>query len=210
MSVQVASVGVSVPGSEEGVEWSEDVEAHSKLPQAPEDKEPLDLCEQTMWDPMWSCWPAPQVSRWWWCVLLKSFFTARLAGTVALKLSCSPQTASPVERFNRGNTESISKHFLKMGSRAMGRQSLEQVISACFGLGTMMDVLKHEGETEDGLECHPDPQPCGYSPVGRIGLRRVSWPRAPSVWASEKLLSDVHSGVFIPFKVCDVVGVNLS
>lgn len=50
-----------------------------------------------------------------------------------------------------GNTESMisfSKHFLKMGSRATGHQSFKHVISACFGLGIMMDVLKHE-ETAD-------------------------------------------------------------
>ncbi len=72
--------------------------------------------------------------------------------------------ASSVERLLRyancsgsseaGSTEqmcslmSFSKHLLKMGVRAMGLQSFKQVILFFFGMGTMMDFLKHEGTTD--------------------------------------------------------------
>lgn len=126
----------------------------------------LDLCEQTMRDPQWCeavdrlhrCPIDGDVFSWNPAPAPWSCFTARL---VVLKLSCNPQTASSVERLPQyencsgsseaGNTESLiifSKHFLKMGSSAMRRQSFKHVISACFGLGTMMDVLKHEGTTD--------------------------------------------------------------
>ncbi len=39
---------------------------------------------------------------------------------------------------------SFSKHLLKMGVRAMGLQSFKHVILFFFGMGTMMDVLKHK------------------------------------------------------------------
>ncbi len=72
--------------------------------------------------------------------------------------------ASSVERLLRyancsgsseaGSTEqmcsltSFSKHLLKMGVRATGLQSFKHVILFFFGMGTMMDFLKHEGTTD--------------------------------------------------------------
>ncbi len=77
---------------------------------------------------------------------------------------------------------SFSKHLLEMGVRATGLQSFKQVILFFFGMGTMVDFLKHEEpQTERGqdwkclykpqlvgmrmlwahsLGCHPDPQLC--------------------------------------------------
>ncbi len=43
---------------------------------------------------------------------------------------------------------SFSKHLLKMGVRATGLQSFKHVILFFFGMGTMMDFLKHEGTTD--------------------------------------------------------------
>ncbi len=43
---------------------------------------------------------------------------------------------------------SFSKHLLKMGVRAMGLQSFKHVILFSFGMGTMVDFLKHEGNTD--------------------------------------------------------------
>ncbi len=72
--------------------------------------------------------------------------------------------ASSVERLLRyancsgsseaGSTEqmcsltSFSKHGLKMGVRATGLQSFKHVILFFFGMGTMVDFLKHEGTTD--------------------------------------------------------------
>ncbi len=69
--------------------------------------------------------------------------------------------ASSVERYancsgssEAGITEqmwslmSFSKHLLKMGVRAMGLQSFKHVILFSFGMGTMVDFLKHEGNTD--------------------------------------------------------------
>ncbi len=72
--------------------------------------------------------------------------------------------ASSVERLLRyancsgsseaGSTEqmcsltSFSKHLLKMGVRATGLQSFKHVILFFFGMGTMVDFLKHEGTTD--------------------------------------------------------------
>ncbi len=72
--------------------------------------------------------------------------------------------ASSVERLLRyancsgsseaGSTEqmcsltSFSKHLLKMGVRAKGLQSFKHVILFFFGMGTMLDFLKHEGTTD--------------------------------------------------------------
>ncbi len=72
--------------------------------------------------------------------------------------------ASSVERLLRyancsgsseaGSTEqmcsltSFSKHLLKMGGRATGLQSIKDVILFFFGMGTMVDFLKHEGTTD--------------------------------------------------------------
>ncbi len=72
--------------------------------------------------------------------------------------------ASSVERLLRyancsgsseaGSTEqmcsltSFSKHLLKMGVRATGLQSFKHVILFFFGMGTMVDFLKH-AETTD-------------------------------------------------------------
>ncbi len=72
--------------------------------------------------------------------------------------------ASSVERLLRyancsgsseaGSTEqmwslmSLSKHLLKMGVRATGLQSFKNVILFFFGMGTMVDFLKHEGTTD--------------------------------------------------------------
>ncbi len=72
--------------------------------------------------------------------------------------------ASSVERFLRyancsgsseaGSTEqmwslmSFSKHLLKMGVRATGLQSFKHVILFFLGMGTMVDILKHEGTTD--------------------------------------------------------------
>ncbi len=52
-----------------------------------------------------------------------------------------------------GSTEQIwsltsfSKHLLKMGVKATGLQALKHVILFFFGMGTMVDFLKHEGTT---------------------------------------------------------------
>ncbi len=43
---------------------------------------------------------------------------------------------------------SFSKHLLKMGVRATGLQSFKHVILFFFGMGTMVDFLKHEGTTD--------------------------------------------------------------
>ncbi len=43
---------------------------------------------------------------------------------------------------------SFSKHLLKIGVRAMGLQSFKHVILFFFGMGTMVDFLKHEGTTD--------------------------------------------------------------
>ncbi len=43
---------------------------------------------------------------------------------------------------------SFSKHLLKMGVRATGLQSFKHVILFFFGMGTMVDFLKHEGITD--------------------------------------------------------------
>ncbi len=43
---------------------------------------------------------------------------------------------------------SFSKHLLKMGVRAMGLQSFKHVILFFFGMGTMVNFLKHEGTTD--------------------------------------------------------------
>ncbi len=72
--------------------------------------------------------------------------------------------ASSVERLLRyancsesseaGSTEqmcsltSFSKHLLKMGVRATGLQSFKHVIKFFFGMGTMVDFLKHAGTTD--------------------------------------------------------------
>ncbi len=69
--------------------------------------------------------------------------------------------ASSVERYancsgssEAGSTEqmcsltSFSKHLLKMGVRATGLQSFKHVILFFFGMGTMVDFLKHEGTTD--------------------------------------------------------------
>ncbi len=72
--------------------------------------------------------------------------------------------ASSVERLLRyancsgsseaGSTEqmqslmSFSKHLLKMGVRATGLQAFKHVIFIFFGMGTMVDVLKHKGTTD--------------------------------------------------------------
>ncbi len=72
--------------------------------------------------------------------------------------------ASSVERLLRyancsgsseaGSTEqmcsltSFSKHLLKMGVRATGLQLFKHVILFFFGMGTMVDFLKHEGTTD--------------------------------------------------------------
>ncbi len=72
--------------------------------------------------------------------------------------------ASSVERLLRysncsgsseaGSTEqmcsltSFSKHLLKMGVRATGLQSFKHVILFFFGMGTMVDFLKHERTTD--------------------------------------------------------------
>ncbi len=72
--------------------------------------------------------------------------------------------ASSVERLLRyancsgsseaGSTEqmwslmSFSKHLLKMGVRATGLQSFKHVIFFFFGMGTMVDFLKHNGTTD--------------------------------------------------------------
>ncbi len=72
--------------------------------------------------------------------------------------------ASSVERLLRyancsgsseaGSTEqmcsltSFSKHLLKMGVRATGLQSFKHVILFFFGMGTMVDFLKHAGTTD--------------------------------------------------------------
>ncbi len=72
--------------------------------------------------------------------------------------------ASSVERLLRyancsgsseaGSTEqmcsltSFSKHLLKMGVRATGLQSFKHVILFFFGMGTMVDFLKHGGTTD--------------------------------------------------------------
>ncbi len=47
---------------------------------------------------------------------------------------------------------SFSKHLLKMGVRAMGLQSFNHVILFFFGMGTMVDFLKHEGTTDSERE----------------------------------------------------------
>ncbi len=82
----------------------------------------------------------------------------------------------------------VSEHLL----RATGFQSFKHVILFLFDMGTMVDFLKHGGTTDRERErlkmsvktpaswnaharstwpgWHPDPQPCGYSPVGRIRL----------------------------------------
>ncbi len=39
-----------------------------------------------------------------------------------------------------------------MGVRATGRQSFKHVVLAVFGIGTMVDVLKHEGTTDKERE----------------------------------------------------------
>ncbi len=72
--------------------------------------------------------------------------------------------ASSVERLLRyancsgsseaGSTEqmcsltSFSKHLLKMGVRVTGLQSFKHVILFFFGMGTMVDFLKHVGTTD--------------------------------------------------------------
>ncbi len=69
--------------------------------------------------------------------------------------------ASSVERYancsgssEAGSTEqmwslmSFSKHLLKMGVRATFLQSFKHVILFFFGMGTMVDFLKHEGATD--------------------------------------------------------------
>ncbi len=72
--------------------------------------------------------------------------------------------ASSVERLLRyancsgsseaGSTEqmcsltSFSKHLLKMGVRATGLQSFKHVILFFFGMGTIVDFLKHAGTTD--------------------------------------------------------------
>ncbi len=43
---------------------------------------------------------------------------------------------------------SFSKHLLKMGVRATGLQSFKHVILFFFGMGTMVDFLKHAGTTD--------------------------------------------------------------
>ncbi len=43
---------------------------------------------------------------------------------------------------------SFSKHLLKMGVRATGLQSFKHVILFFFGMGTMVDFLKHVGTTD--------------------------------------------------------------
>ncbi len=40
------------------------------------------------------------------------------------------------------------KHLLKMGVRATGLQSFKHLIKFFFGMGTMVDFLKHEGTTD--------------------------------------------------------------
>ncbi len=57
--------------------------------------------------------------------------------------------ASSVKRLLRyancsGSLMSFSKHLLKMGVRATGLQSFKHVILFFFGMGTMVDFLKHE------------------------------------------------------------------
>ncbi len=72
--------------------------------------------------------------------------------------------ASSVERLLRyancsgsseaGSTEqmcsltSFSKHLMKMGVRATGLQSFKHVLLLFFGMGTMVDFLKHYGTTD--------------------------------------------------------------
>ncbi len=43
---------------------------------------------------------------------------------------------------------SFSKHLLKMGVRATGLQSFKHVLLFFFGMGTMVDFLKHAGTTD--------------------------------------------------------------
>ncbi len=47
---------------------------------------------------------------------------------------------------------SFSKHLLKMGVRATGLQSFKHVILFFFGMGTMVDFLKHAGTTDRDSE----------------------------------------------------------
>ncbi len=88
--------------------------------------------------------------------------------------------ASSVEQLRRyancsgsseaGSTEhmwslmSLSKHLLKMGVRATGLQSFKRVIFFFFGMGTMVDFLKHEGSMDrerDKLKMSVKPQLVG-------------------------------------------------
>ncbi len=81
--------------------------------------------------------------------------------SVCLNYLCSPFSGRLQLRYancsgssEAGSTEqmfsltSFSKHLLKMGVRATGLQSFKHVILFFFGMGTMVDFLKHEGTTD--------------------------------------------------------------
>ncbi len=73
-----------------------------------------------------------------------------IASSVEWLLRCANCSGSS----EAGSTEqmwslmSFSKHLLKICVRATGLQSFKHVILFFFGMGTMVDFLKHEGTTD--------------------------------------------------------------
>ncbi len=118
-----------------------------------------------------------------------------------------------------------------MGVRATGLQSFKHVILFFFGMGTMMDFLKHEGTTDrerDRLKISVK-TPASWKahalstrpgiPSGPTALRMftrlkdrvtsatesVSGLTSSAAAAAALSVCNVHSSWFISFKACDVV-----
>ncbi len=150
-----ASGAVSKPGGDAagqdalhsaGVEGSEDSVACSKLPQPSQEEEMLMCLLQHC-----ICVSRP-------CEILGDVNAEELKAAHPLH-RCLVDGDGCVDPHCSGSSEagsteqmcsltSFSKHLLKMGVRAMGLQSFKHVILFFFGMGTMMDFLKHEGTTD--------------------------------------------------------------
>ncbi len=72
---------------------------------------------------------------------------------------------------------SFSKHLLKMGVRAMGLQSFKHRILFFFGMGTMVEFLKHEGTTDRERERLKMPV---KTPASWNAHALSTWPGMPS------------------------------
>ncbi len=106
------------------------------------------------------------------------------AGSDAANCSGSSEAGSTEQMCS---LTSFSKHLLKMGVRATGLQTFKHVILFFFGMGTIVDFLKHEGTMDrerdrlkmsvktpaswkahaltHGLVYHLGPRLCRCSPV---------------------------------------------